>query len=65
MTWKEIKTIRLLGLSENFTRSLFGAIMDQKMTEYNKAEYDKNVDELFKAYTTKEIVKLSKNYCKM
>lgn len=61
----EIKHIRLLGLSEHFTKKLFGAVMEQKMSDFDKAEYAGNINRIFSAYSTKDIVKMSKDYCRL
>lgn len=60
----EIKSIRLLGLSEKFTRSLLGVVMDLRMKEFDRNLYDKNLQKVFN-YTTKQIVGMSKEYCKI
>ncbi len=61
----EIKHIKLLGLSEQFTRQLFGLIMEQKQKDFNIAEYNNALNRIFSAYKTSQIVKLSKNYYKI
>lgn len=61
----EIKHIRLLGLSERFTRLLFGAMMEQKNTPFDRADYYKTLDKIFATYDTKQLVKISRAYCRM
>lgn len=61
----EIKHIRMLGLSEAFTKRFFGTVMDEKAKEFNLTEYDTALNRIFSAYTTKQLVKMSKDYCKM
>lgn len=61
----EIKHMRLLGLSERFTKQLFGIAMEQKMGDFNMIEYNKSIDRIYSVHSTEEIVKISKNYCKI
>lgn len=61
----EIKHIRLLGLSETFTKSLFGVAMEHKVKPFDKAEYNNSINRIFSAYQTSQIVKMSKDYCKI
>ena len=61
----EIKHIRLLGLSEKFTRKLFGVAMEQKIKPFNRVEYDETLSRIFSTYQTKQIVKMSKVYCRI
>lgn len=61
----EIKHIRILGLSEKFTKRLFGAVMEYKVRPFSKAQFDDSVNRVFATYKTSQIVKLSKDYCKI
>lgn len=61
----EIKNMRLLGLSERFTKQLFGIAMEQKMEDFDMIEYNKSINRIYSMYSTEEIVKISKNYCKV
>lgn len=61
----EIKHIRLLGLSEKFTKQFFGLVMKQKMSDFNVAEYDNSLKRIYSIYPTTQIVKMSKDYCKI
>lgn len=61
----EIKHIRLIGLSERFTKRLFGIAMEHKVKSFDKLEHDKAINRIFNAYQTNQIVKLSKDYCKI
>lgn len=61
----EIKHIRLLGLSEKFTKRLFGVVMEHKVNLFSKTEYNDSLNRIFSAYKTNQIVKLSKDYCKI
>lgn len=61
----EIKHIRLLGLSEKFTRDLFGVVMDHKMQNFDKIEYQKSLSRIFSTYKTSQIVEMSNSNCKI
>lgn len=61
----EIKHIKLLGLSEHFTRRLFGLIIEQKQKDFNITEYNNALNRIFSAYQTNQIVKLSRDYCRI
>lgn len=61
----EIKHIRLLGLSERFTKKLLGITMEQKMNEFFESDYYNSINRIYATYPTKQIVKLSKDYCKI
>lgn len=60
----KIKHMKLLGLSERFTRRLFGSAMELKMKEFDKNHYACSIDKIFSTYNTKQIVKMSSDYCK-
>ena len=59
-----LMSIRFLGLSTNFTKKLWGEIIEQKMQSFDRVEYYAKVNELLRKYTTKEIVNMSSTYCK-
>ncbi len=59
-----IKHMRLLGLSERFTRQLFGVVMENKAKDFDKSKYNLSLNRIFSTYQTNQIVKLSKDYCK-
>ena len=60
----EIKSIRLLGLSEKFTRRLFGAVMEEKLKDFDIVKYHDSLGKAF-TYNTKQIVSMSKDYCRI
>ena len=60
----EIKHIRLLGLSERFTKRLFGVVMEQKVSEFSVEKYNSTINRIYSIYPTTQIVKMSKDYCK-
>lgn len=61
----EIKHIRFLGLSERFTKRLFGVVMEHKVKQFDKVKYDSSINRIFATYQTNQIVKLSNDYCKI
>lgn len=61
----EIKSMRLMGLSINFTKKLFGLLMEQKMKDFNVAEYSNSLNKIYSIYPTNKIVKMSNDYCKI
>ena len=61
----EVKSIRFLSLSEQFTRRLFGIVMEHKVKEFDKKAYSDAVNRIFSAYQTSQIVELSRDYCKI
>lgn len=61
----EIKHMKLLGLSERFTKKLYGTVMELKVKEFDKNSYIAALNSIFTSYDTKQIVKMSTDYCKM
>lgn len=61
----EIKHLRLLGLSERFTKELFGVVMEHKIKEFDEMEYKRSLNRIFSTHKTSQIVKMSKSYCKI
>lgn len=61
----EIKSIRMLGLSKNFTQRLLDTAKVKKQEAFNIGEYKEAVSMINSRYTTKEIVNLSRDYCKI
>ncbi|MBO5283650.1 MAG: hypothetical protein J6B43_11110 [Lachnospiraceae bacterium] len=59
-----IKHMRLLGLSSDFTKKLFGAAMEKKMQPFDKDAYFDSIQEIYAKYQTKDLVKMSTAYCK-
>lgn len=64
-TTGEIKHMRLVGLSEMFTKQLFAVIEKQKEKEFNVIEYNNILNRIYNIYSTNQIVKMSSNYCKI
>lgn len=60
----EIKSIRLIGLSTNFTEKFFGLLMEQKTKEFNVTEYNNSLNKIYSIYPTNKIVKMSEVYYK-
>lgn len=61
----EIKHIRFLGLSERFTKRLFGTVMEQKTSEFSIDKYNNAINRIYSTYPTTQIVKMSKDYCRL
>lgn len=58
----EIKTLRLLGLSEEFTRKLFGVAIEHRMDEFDPKKYNESLQRI-STYRTSQIAELSKVRC--
>lgn len=61
----EIKSMRLMGLSTNFTKKFWGLLMEQKIRDFSVAEYSNSLNKIYSIYPTNKIVKMSNDYCKM
>lgn len=61
----EIKSMRLMGMSGNFSRKLIGAILEQKMKPFTIESYAENLKNVFRRYSSKDLVKMSNAYCKI
>lgn len=61
----EIKHMKLLGLSERFTKKLYGTVMELKVKEFDEKRYIAAFNAIFACYDTREIVKMSRDYCKI
>lgn len=64
-TTGQIKSIRLLGLSENFTRKLLGTVIKNAKKTFNINSYNMNIVKIYSQYPTKKLVKMSNDYCKI
>lgn len=58
----KIKSLRLVGLSEKFTKKLFGTVMELKVKPFDKLEYIQAVKYIYSTYQTNKLVKLSNDY---
>lgn len=61
----EIKHIRLMTLSERFSKELFRMVRTQKEKIFNKQVYAMNINYIFGSYSTRELVKMSSVYCRL
>lgn len=61
----EIKSMRLMGLSVNFTKKFFGLLMEQKMKDFDAVEYSNSLNKIYSIYPTNKIVKMSNDYYKI
>lgn len=59
----QIKHMKVIGLSEKFSRELIGTIMDKKIEKFDIKEYDKNLTKIYCTYSTDQIVEMSNSYC--
>lgn len=60
-----IEYMRLISLTTDFTRKLFGVAMEQKMSPFSQIDYLKRVKQIYAKYSTNQIVKMTKNFCKL
>lgn len=60
----KIKSMRFLGLSENFTRKLFGEILEMQSKPFDHAQYNVKNQEIFSKYNTKQLVDMAAAYYK-
>lgn len=58
----EIKSLRLIGMSNNFTKSLYRDIYQMWMKEFDRTKYNSDLQEIYAKYTTKELSKMAANY---
>lgn len=61
----KIISMRLLGLSTRFTKEFFNCVSEEKKKEFDLAEYKTNLYKIYRSYSTKELVKMSSDYCKI
>lgn len=61
----KICSMRLVGLSERFTKSLFNTISEVWKKDWDKYEYMMNLNRIFASYATKDLVKNSVTYYKI
>ena len=60
-----LKVMRLVGLSNDFSRGLREAVEKQRMQPFNRAEYDRTINTLYANYTTKDFVDRADARCKI
>lgn len=60
-----VKALRMIGLSNDFSRKIFGEMMDQKTKIFNHGLYLKELNQIFAKYQTRDIVKMSVARCKL
>ena len=60
----QLKHMRLLGLSERFTKSLMGEALEIKMQQFDRSAYNQSLSFIYSAYSTKQIMQMSKEYCR-
>lgn len=57
-----IQHLRIIGLGTNFSRALRKKILNQLNMPFNKQSYDMALQSIYSAYSTKDLLKLSKEY---
>lgn len=60
-----VKSLRLLELSEKFTKSLYQEVINESVKDFDYKEYLKSINEIYMEYQTKDLKKLSNSYCKI
>lgn len=60
-----IKHMRILGLSEKFTKRLFEVSSDLWANPFDAVKYNSSINRIFSVYNTNQIVRLCKDYCKL
>lgn len=60
-----VKSLRMMGLSESFTRKLYGNIMELQAMPFDSSVYAVSVNNILAKYSTKQIVSMSTAYCKI
>ena len=60
----EIKSMRLLGLSEKFSRKLLGAVMELKMKPFDLRRHNATVNSVYSSYSTNQLLRLSTDSCR-
>lgn len=61
----KIENMRQVVLSDNFSRKLLKTILKQKDSEFSVAGYDMELNNLYRKYSTNELVRMSSNYCRL
>lgn len=61
----EIKALRYVSFSTEFSKRLKANIEEQKSKQFNKIEYSIKLSEIFMNYTTDDMVKFSEINCKI
>lgn len=64
-TTGELKSMRLVGLSTNFTRELFKEAISQKMSPFDIDKYQENVKKVYLRHSITAIAKMSNIRCKI
>lgn len=54
-----LKVLRAIGISSGFYNTLLENIKKQKYTEFNINDYDRNLQTIYRKYSTKDLLKMS------
>ena len=60
-----IMAMRMAGLPHDFSKKLQNAIEVQRKMPFNQATYDVKLENLYRAYTTKDLVKMADARCRI
>lgn len=61
----EIKNIRSLVLSENYTRKLFDLLLEEKAEKFDEEEYERKINQIFSRYSSDVLATMSSIYCRI
>ncbi len=61
----EIKSLRVVGMSNHFTKFLYKDIYQTWMKEFDRTKYNSELQEIYAKYTTKKLSKMAANYFKI
>ena len=61
----EIKAMRLVGLSTQYSKKLKANIESQKEQNFNELDYARKLNKIFNTYSTKEMVNYSEVSCRI
>lgn len=61
----EVKVLRYLSFSEKFTRDLLKEIKYIQEKEFDRNVFNKNLNTIYSRYTTSDLLKISRSYCKI
>lgn len=60
-----LKSIRLIGLNSKFSYNLVDTIKEQGNEKFDISEYDYNLSEIYQKYSTKDLERMSRYYCRI
>lgn len=60
-----VKSLRVIGLGTEFSQNLITTVMENKMTPYNPANYQRSIDKTYDLYSSADISRMSENRYKI